>query len=207
MIEKKREVLSQENVRKSCGWVWIIGIIEISLFFYAALVGIGARLIVADPIEPVDAAVILSGGDGDRLGLAIEMHAQGYVKNLVITNTKNTVNRQYAREAEDGGFAKNHIYITDVQVESTQDEARAVRELALEKGWTKLMVIMDPYHSFRARFIFRWELRGTGIDVIVRPVVGHWFRSTSWFLYPEGWQNVFLEITKFISYLTSLVVN
>jgi len=207
MTAKREETLFLGKDQKSCWWVWIIGAIEISLFFYAVLVGIGARLIVADPLEPVDAVVILSGGDGDRLGLAIEMHTQGYANNLVITNTSTAVNRQYAREAEAGGFAKSKIYITEAQVDSTQDEARVVRELALEKGWTKLMVIMDPYHSYRARFIFRWELRGTGIDVIARPVVGHWFRSPTWFLYPEGWQNVFLEITKFISYLTSLVLN
>jgi uncharacterized SAM-binding protein YcdF (DUF218 family) len=207
MADKNKEGLSQGKGRKRCWWVWIVGIIEISLFLYCALISIGARLIVADPIAPVDAVVILSGGDGDRLDLAIEMHAQGYAKNLVITNTKNAVNREYARDAEDGGFAKSQIYITEVQVDSTQDEARAVRELALENGWTKLMVIMDPYHSFRARLIFRRELHGTGIDVIARPVVGHWFRSPSWFLYPEGWQNVFLEITKLSSYLASLLFN
>lgn len=204
--ENKKRRISRER-RKPRWWVWVVGLVGIGLFFYLALVGIGAVLIVADPIESVDAVVVLSGDDGDRLALAIEMHEKGYAPNLVITDTTRAASRLLVQEAVAGGFSKAHIYITEDQVDSTQDEALAVRELALEMGWTELMVVTDPYHSFRARFIFRWEFRGTGIDIAVRPVVGHWFRSPSWFLYPEGWQYVVLEIVKFFSYLFSIIVN
>ena len=88
-----------------------------------------------------------------------------------------------------------------MQVESTVDEAIAVRELALNRGWDGVMVVTDPYHSFRTRFIFRRELRNSGIDVYVRPLEGHWFRSPSWFIHPEGWRFAFLELVKFFSYL------
>ncbi|MDY6846360.1 MAG: hypothetical protein SVP52_04420 [Chloroflexota bacterium] len=50
-------------------------------------------MIVADPIEPVDAVVALSGGGGDRLTLAIEMHGRGLAPNLVITDTLRQTNR------------------------------------------------------------------------------------------------------------------
>ncbi len=187
-------------------WVWFIMSCIICLVIYLSLIGIGALLIVADPIEAVDAVVVLSGDDGDRLALALEMHEKGFAPNLVITNVTLAASRRLANEAKAGGFDKNKIYITETQVDSTVDEALAVRELALEKGWTSLMVVTDPYHSFRARFIFRRELRGNGIEIAIRPVVGHWFRSPSWFLQLEGWQYVFLEIIKFISYLISCVV-
>jgi uncharacterized SAM-binding protein YcdF (DUF218 family) len=186
-------------------WGWIFVIIAVFLFVYFALVGIGAVLIVADPIQAVDAVVVLSGDDGDRLELAIEMHEQGWAPNLVITNVSDTVNQRLAAEAQAGGFAKNEIYITKIEVESTVDEAHAVREMAFKKSWTTLMVVTDPYHSFRARFIFRRELEGSGITIAVRPVAGHWFRSPSWFLHMEGWQFVFLEITKFVTYLFSIM--
>ncbi len=184
-------------------WLWIFLIPGLCLLIYVALVGIGAVLIVADPIQEVDAVVVLSGDDGDRLALAIEMHEQGLAPNLVITNVEDSINRRLAAEAQAGGFPNNAILITKLEVDSTVDEALAVRELALRKGWTSLMVVTDPYHSFRARFIFRRELRGSGIRIAVRPVAGHWFRSPSWFFHGEGWQFVFLEITKFIAYLSS----
>ncbi|MDY6868547.1 MAG: YdcF family protein [Chloroflexota bacterium] len=185
-------------------WLWIFVIPLLCLFSYIVLVGIGGVLIVADPIQEVDAVVVLSGDDGDRLALAIEMHERRLAPNLVITNVEDTVNQRLAAEAQAGGFAKNEIYITKLEVESTLDEALAVRELALQKGWTTLMVVTDPFHSFRARFIFRRELRGSGIKIAVHPVVGHWFRSPSWFFHAEGWQFVFLEITKLLSYLLSI---
>jgi len=207
MMDEKQNTINSAARHKHPWLIWIAGFIGIVLFIYLALVGIGAVLIVADPLDSVDAVVVLSGDDGDRLALAIEMRESGYVSNLVITDTTRAANRRLAQEAEEGGFAKSRIFITEAQVDSTRDEALAVRELALEKGWTKLMVVTDPYHSFRARFIFRRELRSAGIKITVRSVVGHWFRSSSWFFYPEGWQFVFLEIIKFISYLGSLAFN
>ena len=185
----------------SCVVFGFLGLFLVGLMIYIGLVGIGAILIVADPLEPVDAVVVLSGDDGDRLALALEMHDKGMAPNLVITDTSREANRRLVREAEQGGFPEDAIYITNLRVENTLDEARAVRELSQSQGWDALMVVTDPFHSFRARFIFRRELQGSGVIILVRPVVGHWFRSPSWFFHREGWGVVFLEIAKFSSYL------
>lgn len=185
----------------SCVVFGFLGLILAGLLFYIGLVAIGATLIVADPLEPVDAVVVLSGDDGDRLALALEMHDKGMAPNLVITDTSRQANRRLIREAEQGGFPEDAIYITNLQVDNTLDEAQAVRELSQNQGWDALMVVTDPFHSFRARFIFRREFAGSGVSILVRPVVGHWFRSSSWFLHREGWQYAFLEIVKFFSYL------
>jgi len=180
--------------------LFVFGIVLAGIIAYVGLIAVGALLIVADPIKPVDAVVVLSGDDGDRLALAIEMHIQGFAPNLVITDTSNAANRLLVREAEEGGFPKANIYVTNLQVDSTLDEARAVLELAQSEGWDELMVVTDPFHSFRARQIFRQELRGSGVQISVRPVVGHWFRSSTWFLHSEGWRFVFLEFAKLFSY-------
>jgi len=76
-----------------------------------------------------------------------------------------------------GGFQRESVFVTDLQVDSTYEEALAVRDLALNRKWGKLMVVTDPYHTFRTRLIFNRELRNTGLDVLVRPVSGHWFTS------------------------------
>lgn len=178
-----------------------LGILLFALILYLGLVAIGAVLIVADPITRVDAVVVLSGDDGDRLALAIEMHERGLAPSLVITDTTRQANRLLIQEAVAGGFPEDEIYVTDMQVGSTVDEAKAVRSFAQSRGWDSLMIVTDPYHSFRTRFIFRRELRNSNIEIFIRPVIGHWFRSPSWFLRLEGWQFAFLEITKFFSYL------
>lgn len=194
-------------MRKGCtrGFKVTLIILGILVFGYLLLVGVGAVLIVADPVEPVDAVVVLSGdAEGDRLALAVQMHAQGLAPHLVITSTERAANLRLKGDAIDAGFPESAIIITEQKVASTADEARAVRALAQDRGWDTLMVVTDPYHSFRARFIFRQELGGAGITVYVRPIVGHWFRSPSWFLHPEGWIYVFLEVTKFSAYLLGL---
>jgi len=178
-----------------------LGILLFGLILYLGLVSIGAVLIVADPITQVDAVVVLSGGDGDRLALAIDMHKRGLAPSLVITDTTRGANRLLKNEAEAGGFPEDEIYVTDMQVGSTVDEARAVRSFAQDQGWDSLMIVTDPFHSFRTRFIFRRELRNSDIDIYIRPVVGHWFRSSTWFFRLEGWRFAFLEIVKFFSYL------
>jgi uncharacterized SAM-binding protein YcdF (DUF218 family) len=171
------------------------------VLIYYALVALGAILIVADPIVEVDAVVILSGDTGDRLGMAADLLERGFVHNLVITNTDPAANRQLANDAVVLGFERRRIYITDIEVDSTLDEARAVAQFAQIQGWSSFVVVTDPFHSFRTRFIFRRELRGSGVSISVRPVVGHWFRSSTWFYQRDGWRFVFLEVGKLFNYL------
>jgi len=133
--------------------------------------------------------------------MAAEMLNRGHVNNLVITNTDRTANRRLAQEAEKLGFDEDRIFITDLEVDSTLDEARAVLKFARQQGWSSFMVVTDPFHSFRTRVIFRRELRGSGVSISVRPVVGHWFRSSTWFFSRAGWNAVILEITKLFKYL------
>jgi len=179
----------------------LIFIIITPVLIYYALVALGAILIVADPIVEVDAVVILSGDRGDRLSMAADLLERDFVHSLVITNTNPASNQQLINDAINLGFNPSNIYITDLEVDSTVDEARAVLQLARSQGWSSLKVVTDPFHSFRTRIIFRSELRGSGISISVRPVVGHWFRSNTWFRYQEGWQFAFLEIGKLLNYL------
>ncbi len=185
----------------SCSALGLMALILLPILGYVSLIAIGAGLIVSDPVERVDAVVVLSGGDGDRLALAVEMHAEGFAPNLVITDTASGPNNRLVGEAVEGGFPRERIFVTNLQVDSTYDEALAVRDLALERSWDHLMVVTDPYHTFRTRLIFRRELRDSGIQILVRPVSGHWFRSPTWFYQAEGWQFVLLEIGKLINYL------
>lgn len=195
---KNGSLINQKMRGKSLKWAMMV--LAAGVVGYLILVGVGAVLIVADPIQRVDAVVVLSGGDGDRLALAIEMHANGIAPKLVITDTGRAANALLRREAKAGGFKSNQIYITELTVESTVDEAEAVLALAQEQGWTKLMVVTDPYHSLRTRVIFRDYFRNSGIEIMVQTIVGHWFRSPTWFLRAEGWQFVVLEYSKLAAY-------
>ena len=183
----------------SCSVLGLAAVIILPIIVYLSLIAIGALLIVSDPVERVDAVVVLSGGDGDRLALAVAMYTEGFAPNLVITDTSSGMNNRMKREALEGGFPQERIFVTDLQVDSTYDEALAVHDLAKNRNWDKLMVVTDPYHTFRTRLVFERELQGSGIEILVRPVSGHWFTIRTWFLRPEGWQVVLLELGKLVN--------
>jgi uncharacterized SAM-binding protein YcdF (DUF218 family) len=180
---------------------WPLKLVSGLVLLYILLVAVGAILIVADPVEKVDAVVVLSGDDGDRLDLALYMLEKDFVSSLVLTNTSNAANAALRADAIAGGFNPERISLTAERVNSTLEEAEAVRTLAESKHWSDLMVVTDPYHSLRTRMIFRDVFSGTGITIRVRPVAGHWFRSTTWFFHLEGWRMAILEVVKVISYL------
>lgn len=50
---------------------------------------------------------------------------------------------------------------------TTQGEARAVRDLARERGWQRVSVVTPAYHVSRARLLFDRCLSGTGTSVAV----------------------------------------
>jgi len=77
----------------SCRTLLLV-LIVVPLLLYFCLIALGRLLIIADPIETVDAVVVLSGGIGDRLALAIEMLDNGFTENLVITDTNLAANER-----------------------------------------------------------------------------------------------------------------
>ena len=121
----------------------LLGLIVVPLLLYFCLIVLGGLLIVADPIEMVDAVVVLSGGTGDRIALAIDMLENGFTQNMVITDTNLAANERLWVDAFKG-VGRESIYITDLAVESTYEEALAVRNFALSQGWGRLMIVTDP---------------------------------------------------------------
>ncbi len=172
---------------------------------YGMLRWLGAFLIVADPLQPSDAVVVLSGGALDRLDTAVAVIADGNARYLILTNTderadngRKTTDYLFS-EATRRGISVPQIDITDLTVSTTADEAAAVRDLMQERGWQRCVVVTDPYHSRRTRFLFHQAFQGTGLEARVVPVKGSWYRSSSWFLSRDGWETTMREWGKLLA--------
>jgi len=162
--------------------------------------GLGGLLIYADPLEKADAAVALSGDTGDRVAEAARLFDEHYVDELYITYTSDAARDTLIRDANQGGIDLNKIYVTEATVSNTVEEARAIRTLATNRGAESLIIITDPFHTLRTRVIFRHELRDRAIKIQVRPVVGHWYRSNTWYKTPEGITLTVEEYLKILFY-------
>ena len=154
---------------------------------------IGQYLVVADPLQPADAVVVLGGGERDRVEYGASLFRSAEARWFVVTN--NTldipgIRDDYAglmrREAIWQGVPEDRILTAPGMAHTTYDEALAVRQLARQHGWLAILVSTDPFHTRRSRLTFRGVFRDTGVTVIVRPVNESWYQADSWWLTVRG---------------------
>jgi uncharacterized SAM-binding protein YcdF (DUF218 family) len=157
--------------------------------------------------------VVLSGDPGERVRYAAQIFKDGYADYLVVTETGERPEREADKKAGDqrgdqaqrAGVDASAILVAGGAAGSTVEEADAVRDLARLHGFKRIIVVTDPFHTLRTRLIFKRELRGLGVAVAVRPVPGHWYRSTNWFLSRAGWRETLGEYAKIAGYLSGLL--
>jgi uncharacterized SAM-binding protein YcdF (DUF218 family) len=174
-----------------------------------ALLSLGGVLIIADPLEPAQVVVVLAGGRGDRIEEAARILNERNAQQLVLTHPEpepldaesSNARRQAALAA---GIPGGDILITGTHGNSTYLEAIEIRRFLEERGLMSALVVTDPYHTFRTRLIFRQVFRGSDVDINVRPVRDHWYRSNSWWTSLEGWQVTILEYGKLAAYLMGI---
>ena len=193
----------ETNKKKSgcgCGLAMLILLVVVVLTSPLILRGIGALLIYADPLKEADSVVALSGDTGDRVAEAARLYQKQYASYLFTTYTDEPARDALIRAAVIEGIPADRVIVTEMQVSNTVDEARAIKALAKERAQDSLIIITDPFHTLRTRIIFRNVFRGSGIDVQVRPVGGHWYRSTTWWRTAEGRRYTLEEYLKILLY-------
>nr|MBP8858361.1 YdcF family protein [Anaerolineaceae bacterium] len=108
-------------------------------------------------------------------------------------DTENQIDQMFTqKEFPDGIFAVNETY------------AALAMKIAQKRGFQSLIIVTDPFHTFRTRLIFRSVFRDSGIDLYVRPVRNHWYRSTTWWATSQGRQATLSEYIKIIAYFSGL---
>jgi capsular polysaccharide biosynthesis protein len=157
---------------------------------------IGRFLIVSDPLEPADGVVALAG-DSQRLYYAQELLEQGYAHTLIVTHPKvweKAINRGVPRS--------ELIATTEDELDNTEEEARAVQNIAHEEGLHSLIIVTSPYHTRRTRHIYDKIFRTSNITVAIRPVENHWYTPENWWKQRNGRWFTFTEYVKlFLTYV------
>lgn len=194
---------------KRVGGVLLAALVILPLCALLSVFGVwmaGRFLVVSDDLQHADTAVVLSGGGTDRVDEAVRIIQAGYTGYLIITDTDEITDSgrrmtdYLFSEAANRGLAVPQIDITEHTAASTLDEARAVRLLMEERGWTSCIVVTDPFHSRRTKIIFQDAFRNSGLSVQVRSVEGHWYNPSRWFLSGSGWATTLQEYAKLLAY-------
>ena len=208
--------MSEIENKKSCtgGCLRVVGggigllflIIVLIASAYVLLRGAGAYLIYADDLEPADVIVILSGGTDSRMNEALSLYKEDYAKIIILTETgEQTEGYEYLNSFDmriqlmNNGVPSGNILITDLTVNTTVDEAVAIRDLMQNRQYRSAIVVTDPYHTRRSKLIFNQVFDGTDITIRIHPVRSSWYNSRTWFTSVKGWQFTLLEYAKLIS--------
>jgi len=180
--------------------LFILVMICILFLSWFGLIFAGSFLIVGDRVKPVDAIVVLSGDEGDRVEEAIKWYQKGYGKYFVITKTHTeeigewqTYSEKLMRIAINAGVPADSMLVTEGESSSTLEEAQAVKILAKQRNITSILVITAPYHTRRTEIIFDREFKDTEINISIHPVEDGWYKPTTWYFSTQGWRQTLAE--------------
>ena len=169
---------------------------------------LGEFLVASDSLESVDAIVVLGGGERSRMAEGAVLLQEGYAPWLIVTD--NPLNMPGIRQAYSElmiteavwqGVPEDRILVTPGVAATTYEEALAVRELAQEQCFQSLILVTDPFHTRRAKWIFTDVLHEVDVSVIVYPAAGSWYQAESWWQTPDGLRETSMEYLKILAYI------
>lgn len=142
----------------------------------------GRYLVREDPIQKSDVIVILAGARVERWLEAVELYREGWAPLIALSPGRveeaelrlRQMGVRFPADAELARDAMIQMKIPPAAVETlngsldnTADEAAAVHQVALERHWTRIIVVTSQYHTRRARFAFAREFRASA-SIIMR---------------------------------------
>ena len=92
------------------------------------------------------------------------------------------------------------MLVIGTNVASTFDESRAVRAWAQKTGASTIIITTDMFHTRRARWIFRRELRDLPVKIGVVPVDPIRYKINNWWQNEEGLIQFQNELIKSLYY-------
>jgi len=163
--------------------LFVLAIVVI-IFHVSILQTIGGFLINTDKLpEKVDAIFVLGGNTFDRSNHAAELYFEGLSKNVVTLGANEAIiiktifpdttdrNERHSdcfisrNQLILEGVSEDHIMALDVGT-STREEANAILNHCKQKGYDKIVVVSDLFHTRRMSFSFK-HFDDHGIEVLL----------------------------------------
>jgi uncharacterized SAM-binding protein YcdF (DUF218 family) len=195
-------------ILSSGSWLVFASILVVSLLFAEGfLTAVGQLIIYSDPIHEADVIAVLSGGGMPRLQEAARLYQEHHADFIILTET-GAVTEKFGslssiekNQLEALGVQPRDIFITELHVDSTTDEARVIRKMLNTRGFKSVIIVTDTYHSMRAHLIFDDAFKGNDLTIYIRPVRDDWYNAATWWTSAAGWKATLLEYSKLIAYL------
>jgi uncharacterized SAM-binding protein YcdF (DUF218 family) len=173
----------------------------------------GYLLAHSDPLPAhVDAAVVLQGslrGERARIAGAMELLRQGKADRMLLSVAQESYWGEPVPPAARRFFEKNYetslankidFCETNIDVDSTEDEAGALLQCVKEHGWKTVAVVTSNYHTRRAGMIWRKIVSkaAPSLQLWIYGVNDPEYREKRWWSERTSAKTWFLEFTKLI---------
>ncbi len=178
----------------------LVGLLALGAF----TITVGHFLTAVDAYSQADAIVVL-GGDVDRVQLAVDLFSEGYAPVVVFSGGISLKDAGLAcssaqlslEAAQELGLPADATIIAS-GAQSTYDEAVNLSRLAQQHRWHSLIIVTDLFHTRRAARTFRTLLPDTTIYLSAAPDPN--VDASRWWQTEEGLVAVFNEVLKLAFY-------
>jgi uncharacterized SAM-binding protein YcdF (DUF218 family) len=201
--------------RRGRRWLWRLGVLAVLLglvyFLHPLLLPWAARwLDVSETPQPVDEVLVLGGEANIRPFVAAALYNAGLTKRVLVPAVKQSPSARDAgrlpeqelirRVLVKRGVPDEAIVLLPDVVDSTADEAAALRHYLEDKPERTVAVVTTCYHTRRVRWIFRKQLgaRAEQLHFVAGPTDG--YDASNWWRSEEGCQRYVNEYLKLAFY-------
>ena len=190
---------------------WVLGIVVCFILVTGWLTSQAGRVLQGGSQLPehADVLVVLGGDSGDRTLKALQLYKAGLAPRVLLTGVEEspldarkpylTWRQQMLVEA---GVPRDSILL-DSRSENTMEEAVNTRQLLVERGWRRALIVSDPPHVRRVNWAWRKALRGTNLEFQVVASEPRWWVADSWWTHEKSAQAVIMEYIKLAYYLAT----
>lgn len=180
-------------------------------------------LLVRDNLQKADCIVPLRGDTYLRFKKAVELYNKGYAKNIVVSylpKRENDLEEYYnfcyliigmkVLSSQEYvlsvfkylGMGLENLCFTDSPATSTYEEAVAIREIMLKKGFRSMILVTSPYHTRRALTIFKLVFRNTDIKIYNYTARNEFYNPDHWWVRER---DVRILISEYISMVHNFI--
>jgi uncharacterized SAM-binding protein YcdF (DUF218 family) len=157
---------------------------------------------VRNPDQPVDAIVVLTGGDV-RLAEGFALLDKGLAKKMLISGVSNGVDLPALLQTLNGSTQPNQAVLDccvtlGYDARSTEGNARESLRWLGENNFTTVRLVTANYHMNRSLLEFRRAM--PGITIVANPVFPRQMQDPYWFAHPG---TVFLLFNEYHKYLVA----
>ncbi len=160
------------------------------------LSGMARAWVVNEPTTHADAIVILGGGLESRPFAAAKLFHANVASRILYMDVRRSPSEemgitlpeveQTRRILLSNGVPETAMTVVGSKVTSTFDEARAVKGWVEKNGAQSIIIPTDAFHTRRARWIFRKELRVAKAEIHVVPIDPIRYKLSDWWTHEEG---------------------